>query len=1232
MSEPSIQQHDILENLIEAFVARLRAGEQVSIEDYAREHAEFAEQLREYLPALVLLEQHAGPEEAADSGRSQPFKRNAAPTEIGEFVIVREIGRGGMGVVYEAVQQSLGRHVALKVLSAAGMFSATHLERFRLEARAAGRLHHSHIVPVFGVGEHEGVHYYAMQFIQGQSLDLVIGALRDMGGNRRSDRTMPLAGGEFTQVVAESLLTGRYSIPSSVDSSVVSPQSSPVSNPQTPETGADTFASTHTEFSSAKSGRSFFHSVARVGLQTAEALAYAHSEGVLHRDIKPSNLLLDAKGNIWITDFGLAKTEGTDGLTQTGDFVGTLRYMAPERLEGWSDPRSDIYSLGATLYELLTLHTFQESTSRGKLVDQILHQPPKAPSKIDPTIPSDLETIVLKAIAKEPAARYHTAEEMAEDLSRYLADRTILARRSSTKERFVRWCRRNPVIVSLTAAVILVLVVGIIGTTLGLLQARQQQAEAVIARDDAVMARKAAVSEAQRADQEAKLASEEADASKRLVNYVGAQYALSQGRLNDAYQQITSAINSKPMWEYGHLLATIVAEARKDWQPAARIFCEVVPRWGCFVGSGPKWLVVSAGDFITAYSAVDGQQISSSKLFAAGGPACSMGPDRLAIATTQSQVAIYSLPELQACGLCQMSGKVVAIRSDANGKHLAILDVKGTVRVFDDVAQQLAEHQFALAQGYSRGPSIDISPSGGAVLFDPVGQWTEKRSLWKWASNEIRTFSLEANVLRLQSDDMVVGIVNPISSSETSELAWLDINNSNVRTYTFQNILYAPETRLEGVANSKGVLGISLVSNDLISSFPTNIGKTNSEPSSESDAQIGQNTIHASFARYHSLWPQQAEAPKFLAFDAASQSLALAGDREIVVFGKRKSSTRGQTLTRMPMDSWSLGMAGGNALFATNKTLQIVNYHLNQTVQVSVEPPPFLPGRAFFVWGVTGTPDGRHVAVRWQETSGDTSDEATYFRKIVRVYESVPSTDKEPRVLPLVGELDFKELGGIHGLTNRQIVLTPDGNTVACGAKGKFAGYRVDNGAKKYEIELDNRTTFATCQDTPLFGAGRYDQPDDYIIWDIQDGKEISRFKLDAPITSAAFAPNGKLVFVGLKSNLLRSYRVSDGQLVSEIRTSVAPKAISPVGTRFLGFLPNGATGKLGSMVLADLEDGHVLEVLNHAAHVLDAGYCSDDSGAFVYAIDRSDAEVLRSVGIDEAVQILEQTSSPHIK
>jgi WD40 repeat protein len=228
--------------------------------------------------------------------------------------------------------------------------------------------------------------------------------------------------------------------------------------------------------------------VARVGLQVAEALAYAHGEGILHRDIKPSNLLLDAKGNVWITDFGLAKAEGSDGLTQTGDFVGTLRYMAPERLEGWSDRRSDLYSLGATLYELLTLRPLFETPSRSQLVDKILHENPAPLSNSDPAVPRDLETIVLKATTKEPASRYHSAEEMAEDLRRFLADRPILARRATPVEQCVRWCRRNPWLAAALGCLISVLVAVAIGSLIAAAQFSRQRDVASSARNDAILA------------------------------------------------------------------------------------------------------------------------------------------------------------------------------------------------------------------------------------------------------------------------------------------------------------------------------------------------------------------------------------------------------------------------------------------------------------------------------------------------------------------------------------------------------------------------------------------------------------------------------------------------------------------------------------------------------------------------------------------------------------------------
>ncbi|HEY2159628.1 MAG TPA: serine/threonine-protein kinase, partial [Isosphaeraceae bacterium] len=216
-----------------------------------------------------------------------------------------------------------------------------------------------------------------------------------------------------------------------------------------------------------------YQTIARLGLQAAQALVYAHARGVLHRDIKPSNLLLDAAGQVWVTDFGLAKADGAEALTEAGDIVGTLRYMAPERFRGESDPRSDVYALGATLYELLTFRPAFESGDRSRLIDRILHDEPAAPRVVDPRIPRDLETIVLKAMARTPAERYVRADALADDLSRFLDGRTILARRSVPSERLWRWCRRNPVVAGLATAVAALLVAIALGSTVAAIRLRR---------------------------------------------------------------------------------------------------------------------------------------------------------------------------------------------------------------------------------------------------------------------------------------------------------------------------------------------------------------------------------------------------------------------------------------------------------------------------------------------------------------------------------------------------------------------------------------------------------------------------------------------------------------------------------------------------------------------------------------------------------------------------------------
>jgi serine/threonine protein kinase/WD40 repeat protein len=490
MSDPSADR-DPIEMLAGSFLARFRAGERPSVEEYAAQHPELADQIRELLPALVMLEQDKSAVRSASGPNGDPHATAAgpAPQQLGDYLILREIGRGGMGVVYESVQQSLGRHVALKVLPRQALSGATQVERFRLEARAAARLHHTNIVPVFGVGECEGVHYYAMQFIQGQGLDVVIDALRGLRNTSEpggAGGTQPpgTAGGEdqpLTAVLTQALLTGRFAAqqpepqpdpqPQSTAATAESLTSQPSQGPPVPApperlSGLPTTdAGRSSELSSAEAGAPYYRSVARVGVQVAEALAHAHGRGVLHRDIKPSNLLLDTKGTVWVTDFGLAKAEGSDGLTRTGDIVGTLRYMAPERFDGWSDPRSDVYSLGATLYELLTLRPPFQEPDRVKLIEQVLHDEPTPPHKLDRRVPRDLETIVLKALAKEPGQRYTTAQQMAEDLGRFLDDRTILARRSNVAERFWRWCKRNPVVAGLNAlAATLTIAIAIIST------------------------------------------------------------------------------------------------------------------------------------------------------------------------------------------------------------------------------------------------------------------------------------------------------------------------------------------------------------------------------------------------------------------------------------------------------------------------------------------------------------------------------------------------------------------------------------------------------------------------------------------------------------------------------------------------------------------------------------------------------------------------------------------------
>jgi WD40 repeat protein/tetratricopeptide (TPR) repeat protein len=534
MGTDSLDKYDLLDQLAEEFAGRYRRGERPSLKEYIDRYPHLEADLREILPAMVEIEQVEEDQKTAAVESAAPALR-----QIGDYRMVRQIGRGGMGMVYEAEQLSLDRRVALKVLSPQSIGDARALERFRREARSAARLHHTNIVPVFDVGQEGEVCYYAMQFIQGQSLDQVVQELRRLRAGSEASKGQASGGREPPEYrplpsdspltpgadaprsptpgadaprspelshAAQSLLTGRFEARPLVADVTV--DASP--RPDTPDEAVPASSSSavlpgQVELSRAEADHHhYFRSVARVGEQTALALAYAHARGIVHRDIKPSNLMLDGSGVVWVTDFGLAKTED-DGLTNTGELPGTLRYMSPERFRGECDVRADIYALGLTLYEMLALKPAFDATDRLRLIDQIGQQEPARLRSVDAQIPRDLETIVHMAIDKEPARRYQCADEMAEDLRRFLAEEPIRARRQTLAERAARWCRRNPAVAALTASVLVLLVavavvasVGYVRTSAALGKETEQRAAAEHEREVARTAQAEAIDEAAR--------------------------------------------------------------------------------------------------------------------------------------------------------------------------------------------------------------------------------------------------------------------------------------------------------------------------------------------------------------------------------------------------------------------------------------------------------------------------------------------------------------------------------------------------------------------------------------------------------------------------------------------------------------------------------------------------------------------------------------------------------------
>ena len=444
------QHQELLDNVVEEFTDRLRQGQRPSIGEFKKRFPSAAEEIEELLTSVAMIEELKNQATTANDSLKNEMKQITKLERIGDYRIIRELGRGGMGVVFEAIHESLGRKVAIKVLPNRTFDDAKYLERFQREAQAAANLHHTNIVSVFGIGQIDEHHYYVMEFVDGQSLADLLKQLNHMSS---ANTEVGWEAETKDDLPANAFVEGAEG-----------PSSKQI------------LVNLQKKFGSP---RERFRWTALIGAQLADGLAYAHGLGTLHRDIKPANLLIDKNETVWLTDFGLVKNTSNQTITKTGDIIGTPQYMAPESFEGTYDQRSETYCLGLTLYEMATLQPAFANASTPELIKNITTSSPIPPRKINSKIPRDLNRIILKSVSKEPRYRYQSASALRDDLRAFMEDRPIAARQISLTENLWRWSRRNPAQAALSFFCALMLLTIAVGATLALIKNNQlyQQSE-----------------------------------------------------------------------------------------------------------------------------------------------------------------------------------------------------------------------------------------------------------------------------------------------------------------------------------------------------------------------------------------------------------------------------------------------------------------------------------------------------------------------------------------------------------------------------------------------------------------------------------------------------------------------------------------------------------------------------------------------------------------------------------
>jgi WD40 repeat protein/serine/threonine protein kinase len=1144
---------DSMTRALEEYLAAAEAGTAPPRDEFLARYPQLAEDLDACLAALRFIGRAADGPRSVAAGLAEVQSPEQVLGQLGDFRIVREVGRGGMGVVYEAQQVSLGRRVALKVLPFAATMDPRQLQRFHNEARAAAALDHPHIVHVHAVGCERAVHFYAMQFIEGQTLAALIAGLRQPGGQ---------------PVPAEEQSTTPHA-----------------PGPAAP--AADTAPRAAAATERAPVDRAYFRRVAELGIQAAEALEHAHGLGIIHRDVKPANLLVDGRGGLWVADFGLAHIQSDARLTMTGDLVGTLRYMSPEQALAKRvvvDHRTDVYSLGATLYELLTLEPAFGGNDRQELLRQIAFEEPRPPRRLNKAVPAELETIVLKAMEKNPSERYAAAKDLADDLRRFLKDEPIRARRPTPLQRARKWGRRHP---SVTWSAGIALVLTAVASVLAAVFFQRQETEQRRLADDANTQRGIAeqkAGEALRATQDpenqrtAALGAKQDAERQRNAVYQNLYYAdirlglvdWDAGNLARLSRKLRGHLPQKGRddlrgWEWYYLLSLCHQDERTltdhttivtsvAWCPDGRYLASTSYDGVSRVWDTKSWRPLQ----IFAYA---GDQI---RCFA-------WSPDsqRLAWGTTADDSAVYVwyVPTNEIKTLRGHSSSVWTVAWSPDGKRLASAGLDKTIRIWEP-ATGLCRDVLKIADGHIL--EVAWSPDGkrlasaintvGAhegvtiwdcdswkVLRDDVCRTRAHSVAWSPDGKQLAVGTEAGTCLLYRAADWTLAAQWDAAKGEVDCVAWSP-DGSRLASGGTDGLVkvWAPENgtcRLTLRGHLHSVKSLAWEPNGRRLASGSMDGYVKVWPVSPAaqprclDGKLGSAQAIA--------WGEERDTLR--SYDAASGSIALWN----VVTGQRlgQTSAVGGRFGRLS--------GGGGLVAVTPADDSVARILLCETRSGKpVRTVNIAPRLARLLWSSALSPDSSRLALTGTPLLEivDLRENEVRFRWEGTSWATAVSWSPDGRLVAVAGGGDESDGGGLmwvswvhvfdpekqqrllklrHG-TNRVVATavawSPDGKRLVSGDRAGLAEvWEVPTGRKTGSTQLHTSqvNALAWSPDGRRVASGAQDQT--VCVWDPGSGEELLRFDVRAAVAQLEWSADGHRLAAACADGTIRIWDASIG-------------------------------------------------------------------------------------------------------